>query len=668
MKKIIQLSIWMLLTVLSAGAQTGTPDAGFTEHFRSESGWQAGDATLSVPLPNGEVLWLFGDSHVNQLYHPADTSLPCWPNKSNALVVQSASDTTYFSYHLTFLPADPSHYYWPGKGFYYQNKVYIFLMERDTNGFVGSRCAVLSYPGLQLLNTIAIPNPNQIEFGKAIHLDTAGGWLYVYGNKPYPEFGANRYFVSRCALSSTLFQSPWTYWNGVLWGASPNLNNHLVTPSVGSPSFSVFRYNNKMFLLSQDNGYLICGAGRDIKLYEADTPTGPFTLSSVLYTIEDTYDGIYLTTYNAQAHAVYGNELLVSYNVNDNQKPEAGCPRQCASSTRRNADTYRPKFIRVNLDQFLNDCDPGDPGVYPGAPEICDGVDNDCDGLIDEGPFPIELLWETKNIGPANGSASGCITSSVTVSSQGVSTPTADKYHYVYQQFCGKGEIIVRVQNIEGDGWAGVSFRLHNWVGSKRITIKKQTGDVFRHEYRNVTHGAVVGNNISRPGHTWLRLARNGGNFSAHTSTDGQNWQVALYATLGGAECINVGFFVESGSENSTTTAIFDQISVIPATQGLVADLPEFPVVEASEQKPELTIFPNPTSGEINLNFSQIMEGEAEVLVADALGQNRFVKKINFSGTSTEPLDLSNLPTGIYYLQLQIEEHVGICRRVVVTK
>jgi hypothetical protein len=43
--------------------------------------------------------------------------------------------------------------------------------------------------------------------------------------------------------------------------------------------------------------------------------------------------------------------------------------------------------VDVDGDDFpaCDDCDDGDPEIYPGAPELCDGEDNDCDGKVDEG-------------------------------------------------------------------------------------------------------------------------------------------------------------------------------------------------------------------------------------------------------------------------------------------
>src|SRR5690554_4972440 len=63
-------------------------DTVFTEYFRRTSGWTAGDATISVPIPcQNKTIWLFGDSFIDNV-NEADTTLPCLFQVRNAMIVQ----------------------------------------------------------------------------------------------------------------------------------------------------------------------------------------------------------------------------------------------------------------------------------------------------------------------------------------------------------------------------------------------------------------------------------------------------------------------------------------------------------------------------------------------------------------------------------------------------
>lgn len=342
-------------------------DSVYTQHFRrSGEGWNAGDATLSVALPDGRTIWLFGDSHFNQTIG-SDNLMPCLFQLRNCMVVQSAGDSPTFTTHYDAAQAgvrrttfkygadnQVNDFMWPAHGFFHNDTVYLFFQRWKDEApaqagldFNGNMVARLSYPELALLGVDSLPFPLRYKLGKAV-FPSADGWLYAYHARTdtVGNLQGERPCLSRSPLNA-LFQS-WEHRSADGWTTDVSQMAALTSYFVSS-SFSVFPHEGKYYLLTQQLFGLICGNGREIYLAEGDDPWGSFALRKLIYTIEDQFQGVYLATYNAQAHPGRINEqgLLVSYNVNDSNSPT--CPAQCASANFRDADTYRPKFVRVPL-------------------------------------------------------------------------------------------------------------------------------------------------------------------------------------------------------------------------------------------------------------------------------------------------------------------------------
>jgi hypothetical protein len=354
------------LTILLAGSADaqlpGYPDPVFTEYFRLNSGgWTAGDATISVPLPDGRTVWLFGDSYLENV-NTANNTLSCLFQIRNCMLVQDSVDLNQLTTHIdetqtgvlrsTFKlgPSDPA-ILWPGHGFTDADTAYIYLDEIDgsTLDNLGTYIARLQLPSLSINSINALPHYGAIQSGRAVLTDTATGYRYIYGNRL--NWIVWEPVVAR-TLIGTNIEAPYQFYTGSGWSFNHNLAATISSDPV-SPGFSVILMNGKYSLITQENGYLTCGLGREIYVYESDKPWGPFINKTLVYTIEDTFNGNYLLTYNAQAHPSFteNNELLISYNLNDwvDTTLPYICPSQCIdlAHNRMDADTYRPKFIRV---------------------------------------------------------------------------------------------------------------------------------------------------------------------------------------------------------------------------------------------------------------------------------------------------------------------------------
>ena len=120
-------------------AQTSYLDQAFTDYFRRSHGWTAGDATISILLPDGRSVWLFGDSFIDH-YDSTDNSLPCLFQVRNCFTVQDTDDlnsmTTYIDYskngiEQTYFKISSvgNTVYWPGHGFVVQDTLFVFLQK-----------------------------------------------------------------------------------------------------------------------------------------------------------------------------------------------------------------------------------------------------------------------------------------------------------------------------------------------------------------------------------------------------------------------------------------------------------------------------------------------------------------------------------------------------------
>lgn len=313
---------------------------------RRDGGWTGGDGTRSVPLPDGRILWLFGDTFLGRL-RPDGGRDDSTPMVRNTFVIQNG-DTLVTLYGgtraspraLVSPPAKDS-WYWPSDGLVEGGRLRVFLPRFTATGpgmwdwhWSGTDIATFSLPGLHQEKITAAESANGVTYGAALLRDA--GVTYVYGVEDLQR--ANHVHVAR-AVSGHL-DGVWEYWNGDSWQADPRESKRLLAGA--ALQFSVLKTGGRYELITSDNRKPF---NSDIVAYFAPSPTGPWSGSILLYRPpEATGD---LVAYNALAHPDLSppGRLLVSYNLNHVRDPAA---------VYRNADIYRPRFILIDLGGLWN--------------------------------------------------------------------------------------------------------------------------------------------------------------------------------------------------------------------------------------------------------------------------------------------------------------------------
>jgi hypothetical protein len=331
-----------------ARAPWAVPDEAFNRLFtRSGDGWTGGDGTSSVPLPDGRMVWMFGDTFLGSV-NPDRSRAPGSPLINNSFVVQDG-DTLTTLYGGTaskpaalVVPADGSSWYWPGAGVVEKDVLRVFLWRFKRTGagawdwvWSGTDIGSFSLPEIHLGSVVAAPTGGAVMYGSGVLEDRK--YTYIYGTE---DLKAGKFaHVARSTRGDLL--GKWEFFTGAGWSDDPAASARILEGVANQ--YSVVRLWKRYVLITMDNRKPFA---KEVVAYRSTNPWGPWRGPTQLYTAPESSPSA--ITYNAQAHPQLGGptELLVSYNVNT----LGGFEPLFA-----NADGYRPRFIRVNLCRLFDE-------------------------------------------------------------------------------------------------------------------------------------------------------------------------------------------------------------------------------------------------------------------------------------------------------------------------
>ena len=377
------------------------------------AGWTGADSTYSILLPNGDTAFLFSDCYIGESpvlagdgtvateanglrTRSVNCGAPiCSPptnlfHSHNSIVVRNALTGTLrtltgppdlvngyaSSYFAPPGAAASGHFFWMGDSTVVQTdiagtqKLWVFLLEFDSSfTYYGTSVAQLSLPSLsiEMIQPLLNPPSSNTNWGSALFLDGSFGsyTLYIYGMKTTGT--QKRPYIAKTTAMGSLLEAAdmanWTAWDGSTWNvdtlsAAPIIGN-TGDPNNASDSISDEYSVKKLSTHAVDSIVLVgmdtsvpFGTWKDITLYTACRPQGPFSAKTVIYTTPETGSNRIpgmatgqtlagtLLTYNPHIHPQFTSKenLLVSYDINAGN-----------SGDLLFADTYRPRFARVHI-------------------------------------------------------------------------------------------------------------------------------------------------------------------------------------------------------------------------------------------------------------------------------------------------------------------------------
>jgi|GEM_PF-5770027 len=248
-------------------------------------------------------------------------------------------------------------------------------------------------------------------------------------------------------------------------------------------------------------------------------------------------------------------------------------------------------------------------------------------------------------------------------STNNAGSPTTDNVYFIPSELCGDGEFIAEVTSVTSSGFAGIMMRETLAPGAKKFAVYTNFGANVRREIRINTNGPANIGQIFRPNTHWLRIRRIGNTFTAFSSTDGTTWNMLISANIGMASCIQVGLATYSLNSATPVVATFDNVQIIDYV----------PLIDPSGgnqylSAPEVGLFPNPTTGEVTLQWGEAVGQSADLDIFDSSGRLVYHRRWDIVDQIRESLDLSALENGLYLVRIAQDDVAPAITKLVMAR
>lgn len=401
------LGILILAAGAPCAAQLGLPPQfvvetadDWTALFDRTSGWTGADGIYSIPLRSDDrlgaaagqqTLFLFSDTFIGEVDDTGRRTGTVMINNTGALLRGGVPDPAAieFLYRTdgSGAPASlvvprtpetgPEDYYWLGDGVVIGRTLHVFglrIAPAGGIGFASQGVTLVSLPldgplqePAQIDTPLFLPDDGMrgdVIFGAGILDNTAAsgspyadGYVYVYGtqNDPYVK----KLVAARVRPETFLDFTTWEYYGDAGWSGDVTDLAELTTRVSSELSVTPMPDGSGRWVLVFQEDAI----GRYVSLRVGESPIGPWSRIHRIYEVPEIQLDPDIYTYNAKAHPHISRpgELLISYNVNTFDFWDHF----------RYADIYRPRFIRIRVDDgtaFREDAPAAGGPVLAAAP------------------------------------------------------------------------------------------------------------------------------------------------------------------------------------------------------------------------------------------------------------------------------------------------------------